>query len=119
MTAAILPQEHDSKPQHPYIPIHVETLNKFKTTLLDSGSCYNVINLELFNTLANVELIPDNLPAQGFTGHTKLFLGKVFLKLKVGQLICSYQFYVMPPKAMLLSIILGTPWQRKYKSILD
>ena len=119
MIAAILPQEHNEEAQHPYIPEQVKTLDKFRTMLVDSGSCYNVISLELFNTLANVELVPNNLPAQGITGHTRLFLGRSFLKLKVGQLICSDHFYVMPPKAMILSIILGTPWQRKYKVVPD
>ena len=110
MIAAIIPQEHDMEAQHPYIPIHIETLDKFNTALVDSSSCYNVISVELFHTLTNVEFLPDNLPAQGITGHTKLFIGKVFLKLKIGQLICSNHFYVMPPKAMILLIILGTPW---------
>ena len=46
MIGAILPpQEHNSEAQHPYIPIHVETLDKF-------------------HTLTNVELVLDNLPAQ-------------------------------------------------------
>ena len=84
MIAAILPQEHDMEAQHPYIPIHVETLDKFNIAIVYSFSCYNVINSKLFYTLKNVELIPQNLPAQGIIGHTKLFLGKVFLKLKVG-----------------------------------
>ena len=119
MIAAIIPQEHDTKAQHPYIPIHVETLDKFNRALVDSGSCYNVINLKLFNKLTDLELVPDNLPAQGVTVHTKLFIGKVFLRLKIGQLICSDHFYVMPQKAMILSIILGTPWQRKYKAVPD
>ena len=39
--------------------------------------------------------------------------------LKIRQLIYSYHFYVMPQKAMILSIILGTPWQRKYKAVPD
>ena len=64
-------------------------------------------------------MVPNNVLAQGITGHTKLFIGKVFLKLRIGQLNFSNQFYVMPPKAMILSIILGTPWQRKYKAVPD
>ena len=119
MIAAILPQEHDSKAQYPYIHVHVETLDKFRIALVDSSSCYNVISAKLFHTLADVELIPDNLPAQGIIGHTKLFIGKVFFKMKIGQLICSDQFYVMPLRAMILSIILGTPWQSKYKDVPD
>ena len=120
MIAVIIPQEYNMEATHPYIPVHVETLCKFNTTLVDLGSCYNVISSELFNTLIDLELEPNNLlPAQGFTEHTKLFIGKIFLRLKIGQLICSDHFYVMPPKAMTLSIILGTPWHRKYKVILD
>ena len=119
MIATIVPQEHDMEAQNPYIPIHIETLDKFNTTLVDSSSCYNVISAKLFHTLTNVELLPDNLPTQGIIGHTKLFIGKVFLKLKIGQLICSNHFYVMPPKAMILSIILGMLWQRKYKVVPD
>ena len=84
MIAAILPQEHNEEAQHPYVSVQVETLDKFKIALVNSRSCYNVISLELFNTLTNVELTPKNLPAQGITGHTRLFLGKAFLKLKVG-----------------------------------
>ena len=67
--------------------------------------------------LENVKFVPDNVLAQGITRHTKLFIGKVFLKLKVGQLTCLDHYYVMPPKAMILSKILGTPWQRKYKDV--
>ena len=48
MIAAIIPQEHDTEAQHPYIPIHAETLDKFNTTLVDSSSCYNVISAKLF-----------------------------------------------------------------------
>ena len=119
MIAAILLQEHNEEAQHPYIPVQVKTLYQFRTALVNSRSCYNVISLELFNTLTNVELTPNNLPAQGIIGHTRIFLGKAFLMLKVGELICSNHFYVMPPNAMILSIILGTPWQRKYKVVPD
>ena len=83
MIAAILPQEQDLTDQHPYIPVQIETLDKFWTALVDSRSCYNVISLELFHTLTDVPLIPSSLPAQGITGHTKLFIGIVYLKLKV------------------------------------
>ena len=124
MIAAIIPQEHDMEEQHPYILVHIETLDKFNTALVDSSSCYNVVSAELFHTLTNVELLLDNLPAHGITGHTKLFIAKVFLKLKIAQLICLDQFYVMPPQVMppqglMNLIILGTPWQRKHKAALD
>ena len=84
MIAAIIPQEHNMEATHPYTLVHVETLNKLNTTLVDSGICYNVINSELFNTLIDLKLVPNNLPAQGITGHTKLFIDKVFLRLKIG-----------------------------------
>ena len=72
MIVAILPQEHNEEAQHPYIPIQVKTLNKFKTALVNSGSCYNVISSKLFNTLTNVELtqitfkLKESLDTQGF-----------------------------------------------------
>ena len=46
MLATILPQENDSDTQHPYIPVHVETIDKFKAALVDSDACYNVINFK-------------------------------------------------------------------------
>ena len=49
--AAIIPQEHDMETQHPYILVHIETLDKFNTALVDSSLCYNVISVELFHTL--------------------------------------------------------------------
>ena len=99
----------------------MKTINKLKIALVDSGACYNVINSKLYNTLKDVNLIPDNnVPALGITEHTKFFVGKVFLKLKIKQLICLDEFYVLPPHGMILpTMILGTPWQRKYKAVPD
>ena len=115
MIAAILPQRDDPKVQHPYISIQVETLDKIITTLVNLSACYNVINSKFFHTLKNVELTQNNIPAHSFTSHTTLFIGKVFLQIRVGQPPCSNYFYIMPPKGMILHMILGTPWQRKYK----
>ena len=84
MIAAILPQGNDSKEQILYIPVQVETLNKFITTLVDSSACYNVISLELYITLENVKLLQDSVPTNSITRHTKPFIGKVFMQLKVG-----------------------------------
>ena len=63
MIAAILPQGHNKEAQHPYILVQVKTLDKFRIALVNSRSCYNVISSDLFDTLTNVELTLDNLPA--------------------------------------------------------
>ena len=54
MLVAILPQGNDSKTQHSYILVHVETIDNFKIALVDPGTCYNVISSKLYNTLNNV-----------------------------------------------------------------
>ena len=44
-------------------------------------------------------------------------MGIMHLKMQVGLLSCPDDFFVMPSKSMVLSMILGTPWQRKYKAL--
>ena len=48
-----------------------------------------------------------------------IFIKKVFLQIKEGELKCLDYFYVMPHKGMILLLILGTPWQQKYKVAPD
>ena len=47
------------------------------------------------------------------------FMGTVHLKMQVGLLSCLDDFFVMPPKSMVLAMILGTPWLWKYKALPD
>ena len=58
-------------------------------------------------------------PVLSFIGGTSYFLGTMHLKIQVGQLSCLDDFYVMSRKSLVLSVILGTPWLKKYKALLD
>ena len=51
------------------------------------------------------------------TGTMSYFMGTLHLKMQVGLLSCLDDFFVMPPKSMVMSMILGTPWQRKYRAL--
>ena len=63
----------------------------------------------------SVDIIPDKTIAQSFTRQPTIFVGKFFLKFRVGNLNCLDHFYVMPPKIMIVPIILGKPLQSKYR----
>ena len=56
-------------------------------------------------------------PVFSLTGTMSNFMGTVHLKMQVGVLSCPDKFFVMPPKSMVLAMILGTPWQRKYRAL--
>ena len=104
---------------HPFILMVVETLDIKEEALVELGACLNVISHELMQKLGQMSVDPLQMPAQSFTGHTTIFAGKVHLQIKVGELNCSDEFYVMPPRGMMNPIILGTPWQRKHRAALD
>ena len=87
-----------------------------KIVLIDSGSCYNVISHEFFETLEAGPLAINETPMFNLTGTMSYFMGTVHLKVQVGLLSCPNNFFFMPPKIMVLSMILGTPWQQKYRA---
>ena len=114
MVAAVLPIASINQHLPPYIQVQVETLDKTETALIDSGSCYNVINYEFLQTLKAVPLRIKETPMSGLFGDILYFMGTVQLKIQVGLLSCPDEFFFMPPNGMVLAMILGTPWQRKY-----
>ena len=99
---------------HLFIPMVVETLDIKEAALMDFGACLNVISHELMQNFGQMSADPIQMLAQSFTRHTTVFASKVHLQIKVGELNCSNEFYVMPPRGMKNPIILGTPWQRKH-----
>ena len=104
---------------HPYILVQVKTLDRTKIVLVDSGSCYNVISHhKFFETLEAGPLAVNETPMFSLIRVMSYFMGTMHLKMQVGLLSCPNDFFVMPPKSMVLSMILGTPWQQKYKALL-
>ena len=103
----------------PYIPVAVESLDIQEVALVDSGACINVISHEFFSRLSDVHFEPEKRPIRSFTGQWSIFIGKVHLNIKIGDQDGSDTFYVMPPKGMITSIILGVPWQRKHQATIN
>ena len=117
MVAALLSTPSTNQALHPYIPVQVETLDRTKTALVDSRSCYNVISYKFFETLEARPLAINETPMFNLTGTMSYFMGTMHLKMQVGLLSCLNDFFIMPPKSMVLSMIVGTPWERKYKAL--
>ena len=59
------------------------------------------------------------IPIKSFTRHFTFCKGKVHLTIRVGQLLCLDEVFVMKHGVMIKSIIIGTPWQRKCKASID
>ena len=66
---------------YPYIPVQVKTLDRTKTALVDSGSCYNVISHKFFETLEAGPLATNETPMFSLTGTMSYFMGIVHLKM--------------------------------------
>ena len=73
--------------------------------------------LQILETLEAGPLAINETPMFSLTGTMSYSMGTVHLKMQVGLLSCPDDFFVMSPKSMMLPMILGTPWQRKYKAL--
>ncbi|MCO5584028.1 hypothetical protein L7F22_037948 [Adiantum nelumboides] len=115
---ANLQNQEETTDPHPYVPITMESLDIKEVALVDSGACFNVISFTFFERLKDISLDQLLKPVQSFTVQRTIFVGKVDLKIQVGSVKCGHEFYVMPPKGMIVAIILGTPWQN-FKAVPD
>ena len=101
----------------PNVIVLIGKEQKRNYALVDSGADVNAISHDTWISLREQpELHHTKLKVASFAGDRKGAIGYCDLDVVIGQTNVRHRFYVMKPGRMNSPMLLGTPWQRSYKS---
>ena len=111
--------EEDDEGLDPYILVSTGTDQHQIHALVDSGAHLNTISWDLYQRMRNISLHVMERQFVGFNGTILTTKGSIKLPIYIKGVLCSHNFFVLPPDAPQEQLICGIPWQRKYNVYVD
>ena len=110
--------EEDEEGLDPYIPIEVGSDRLSLHALADSGGHLNTMSWNVYQKIPGLTFHPHERIFTGSNGTISTSAGYVELPLYIKGSPCPHNFFVLPLEDLDDQVILGIPWQRKYKAYI-
>ena len=122
-TNSITFTDEDMEVQYPdhRRPLYLSAVVKdvqVRRTLVDNGSCLNLISLSTLQAtnVSQQKIQGSPMEVTGFEGVTEYIMGHVQLVLRVGPIVALTRFHVVNVEA-LYHVLLSRPWLHKHKLV--
>ncbi len=103
----------------PCVLMEIGAKAKTEIALFDTGADLNALSYESWEAVGRPKLIPSTTTIDTFVGDSNPVEGYLDLPVHIGNINVHHRFYVMKPRKLTSSVILGQPWQRTYNGVLN